>query len=123
MVNNAPLPPALDKIKIRPHIVKGVVWVEVNNADVPVILLPKSLQAHVIQGHHLSYYAGHLGVSTTIQHMRTRCWRPTVRAAVKAFMKKCSFCWAYTHPPHKATWIFLPVGRPFEVVAADIYGP
>ena len=121
--SNTELPPPLEKIKAQLHIVEGVLCVEGGDADIPVILLPKSLQAKVIQTHHRSYYAGHFGVSKTTQRIRRRYRWPTVRADVKAFMKKCSICWAYTHTPHKATWMSIPVGTTFEVVAADIYGP
>lgn len=52
MVSNTPLPPPLDKINIGPHIVEGVLRLDWGDAGVPVILLPKSLHAQVIQRHH-----------------------------------------------------------------------
>ena len=46
-----------------------------------------------------------------------------MRADVKAYMARCSFCLAHSPFTRTWRWLSIPIGTPFEVVAADIFGP
>ena len=46
-----------------------------------------------------------------------------MRADVKAFISKCGFCLVHSPFTRDWRWLSLPIGTPFEVVAADIFGP
>ena len=52
-----------------------------------------------------------------------RYWWPRQRASVRAFLARCTFCMANTQFSNPWPWLSLPIGTPFEIVAADIFGP
>jgi len=89
----------------------------------PRIMLPKTFRDQVMHAHHLSYYAGHFGVTKTTARIMQRYWWPGMRAQVRAFINQCPFCLSYRRLNVRNHWLSMPVGTPFEVVAMDIFGP
>ena len=89
----------------------------------PRIVLPQAFRSRAIHAHHLSYYGGHFGCAKTFARLAVRYWWPSMRSDVKAYMARCSFCLAHSPFTRAWRWLSLPVGTPFEVVAADIFGP
>ena len=89
----------------------------------PRIVLPEIFRQRAIHAHHLSYYGGHFGCAKTCARLAVRYWWPTLRADVKAYMARCGFCLAHSPFTRAWRWLSLPIGTPFEVVAADIFGP
>jgi len=111
----------------RQHNIKIMVIEEITcvqfDALTPRILLPKTFREQAIHAHHLSYYAGHFGITKTTARIAQRYWWPGMRAQVKAFINMCLFCLSYRRQNIRSKWLSLPVGTPFEVVAMDIFGP
>ena len=89
----------------------------------PRIVLPAVCRERAIYSHHLSYYGGHFGYAKTLARLSVRYWWPAMGRDVRAYLAKCAYCLA--HAPFKRTWKWLsvPIGTPFEVVAADLFGP
>ena len=89
----------------------------------PRIMLPADFQQRAIHAHHLSYYGRHFEVAKTFARLALRYWRPRQRANVRAFLARCTFCMANTQFSKPWRYLSLPIGKPFEIVAADIFGP
>ena len=89
----------------------------------PRIVLPADFRQRAIYAHHLSYYGGHFGLAKTFARLVLRYWWPRQRANVRAFLARCMFCMANTQFSKPWRWLSLPIGTPFEIVAADIFGP
>ena len=89
----------------------------------PRILLPADLRQRAIHARHLSYYGGHFGLAKTFARLALRYWWPRQRANIRAFLARCTFYMATTQFSRPWRWLRLPIGTPFETVAADIFGP
>ena len=89
----------------------------------PRIVLPADIRQRAKHVHHLSYYGGHFGLAKTFARLALRYWWPRERANVRAFLARCTFSMANTHFSRPWRWLSLPIGTPFEIVAADIFGP
>ena len=89
----------------------------------PRIVLPADFRQRAIHAHHLGYYAGHFGLAKTFVHLALMYWWPRERANFRAFLARCTSCMANTQLSKPWRWISLPIGTPFEIVAADIFGP
>ena len=46
-----------------------------------------------------------------------------MRSDVRAYIARCSFCLAHSPFVKSWRWLSLPIGAPFKIVAADIFGP
>lgn len=90
---------------------KDVVCIRQRGAN-PKIVMPTSLRYQAIHAHHLSYYAGHVGLTKTHARLALRYWWPSMGSDVKRFMKRCTHCMAYTHVPPTTKWLSLPIGSP-----------
>ena len=88
----------------------------------PRVMLPADFRQRAIHAHYLSYYGGHFGLAKTFARLAMRYWRPRQRAGVRAFLARCTFCMANTQFSRLWRWFSLPIGTPFEIVAADIFG-
>ena len=88
----------------------------------PLIALPADSRQCAIHAHHLGCYGGHYGLATTFARLALRYWWPPQRANVRAFLARCTFCMANTQFAKPWRWLSLPLGTPFEIVAADIFG-
>ena len=89
----------------------------------PRIVLPSDVRQRAIHAHHLRYYGGHFGLGKTFARLALRYWWPRQSANVRAFLARCTFCMANTQFSKLWLWLSLPIGTPFEIVAADIFGP
>ena len=89
----------------------------------PRIVLPADLRQRAIHAHHLSYYGGNFGLARTFARLVLTYWWPRQRANVRAFLARCIFCMADIQFSRPWRWPSLPIGTPFEIVAADIFGP
>ena len=89
----------------------------------PRIVLPADFRQRAVYAHHLSYYGGYFGLAKTFACLALRHWRPHQRANVRAFLARCTFFTTNTQFSKPWRWLSLPVGTPFEIVAADIFGP
>ena len=89
----------------------------------PRILLPAAFRQRAIHAHHLSYYSGLSGSAKAFARLALRSWWFRQRASVRAFLARCAFCMVNTQFSKPWRWLSLPIGTPFEIVAADIFGP
>ena len=87
------------------------------------IVLPADFRQQAIHAHHLSYYVGHFGLAKVFARLALRYWWPRQRANVRAFLARCTFCMANAQFSKPWRWLSLPIGTPFEIGAADIFGP
>ena len=88
-----------------------------------MLVLPEALQQKAIHNHHLAYYAGHFGVTKTLQRLKLSYYWPQMKRHVKAFIAKCMFCLPYKPKFQVPSWLKLPMGTTFEILALDLYGP
>ena len=86
------------------------------------MVLPANFRQRAIHAHHLSYYAGHFGLSKTSARLALRYWWPRQHANVHVFLARCTFCMASTQFSKPWCGLSLPIFMPFEIVAADIFG-
>ena len=89
----------------------------------PRIVLPTDFRQRAIHAHHLSSYGGHFGLAKTFARLALRYWWFRQRSTVRAFLARCTFFMASTQFSKPWRWLSLPIGTPFEIVAADIFGP
>ena len=89
----------------------------------PRVVLPADVRQRAIHAQHLSCYGGHFGLTKTFARLGLRYWWPRQRANVRAFLARCTFCMANTQFSRPWRWLSLPIGTPFAIVAADIFGP
>ena len=89
----------------------------------PRIVLPADVRPRAMHAHQLSYYGGHFGLATTFARVVLRYWWPRQRANIRAFLARCTFCIANTQFSRPWRWLSLPIGTPFETVAADTFDP
>ena len=87
-----------------------------------IVLLP-ALRQRAIHAHHLSYYGRHFGLAKTFARLALRYWWPRQRANVRRILARCTFCMANIQFSKPWRWLGLPIGPPFEIVAAGIFGP
>ena len=88
----------------------------------PRIVLPADFRQRAIYAHHLRYYGGHFGLAKTFARLALLYWWLRQRANVRAVLARCTFCMANTQFSKPWRWLSLPIGKPFEILAADIFG-
>ena len=89
----------------------------------PRIVLPVEVRQGTIHAHHLSNYGCHFPLARTFARLALRYWWPWQRGNVRAFLARCTFCMASSQFSTPWRWLSLPIGTPFETVAADIFSP
>ena len=109
--------------RLSPCEMDGLLWVRPGRQARLVIVLPQPLQEKAILNHHLAYYAGHFGVHKTLQRLKLSYYWPKMKRQVKAFISRCLFCLSYKPKFQVPSWLKLPVGTPFEILAMDLFGP
>ena len=89
------------------------------------VMVPQCLVKDILHGVHDSPYAGHLGVTKTIDRLRNRFYWPRMRESVEDYIRKCSACAQRKDPVHanKAPLQTIAVGEPFCFWALDYMGP
>ena len=108
--------------RLAPTEMDGLLWVQKGSAR-PVLVLPEALRHKAIHNHHLAYYAGHFGASKTLQRLKLSYYWPQMKRQVKAFVSRCMFCLTYKPKYQVPSWLKLPMGTPFEILAMDLCGP
>ena len=110
--------------QLAPIVMDGLLWVrQKRDCGRLVLVLPEALQQKAIHNHHLAYYAGHFGVTKTLQRLKLSYYWPHMKRHVKSFIAKCMFCLTYKPKFQVPAWLKLPMGTPFEILALDLYGP
>ena len=89
----------------------------------PRIVLPANFRQRATHAHRLSYYGGHFGLAKIFARLAFRYWWPLQFANALTFLTRCTFYMANTQFSRPWRWLRLPIGKPFEIVAADIFGP
>ena len=85
------------------------------------IVLPADVRQRAMLAHQLSYYGGQFVLATTFARLALRYWWPRQRANVRASLARCTFSMDNTQFSKPWRWLSLPIGTPFELVAADIF--
>ncbi len=94
----------------------------------PAIVVPKSLEIDILKGTHDSPFAGHLGVTRTLDRIRKRFFWQRMRKSVADYIRQCDICVRRKAPAPtanngKAPLQNLEVSEPFTFWALDYMGP
>lgn len=89
------------------------------------IVIPKSLIPQVLQGVHDCPFAGHLGITRTLDRIRSRFFWPKMRQTVEHYIASCHICSQHNQQTSsdKAPLKPIEVGEPFTFWAMDYMGP
>ena len=89
------------------------------------VVVPESFVPEVLRGIHDSPFAGHLGVTRTLDRIRERFYWPGMRESVEPHIRECSACAQGKDAPNtnKAPLRSIEVGEPFSFWAMDLMGP
>ena len=89
------------------------------------LILPPQVVPEVLHGLHNSPTGGHLGISKTMEKVRTRFYWPRQRQDVENWCRQCEMCSSRGSPTPKprAPLQLQLAKRPMERVAMDILGP
>ena len=109
----------------------GVLYksLKTNNAHPdPAIVVPKSLEIEILKGTHDGPFAGHLGVTRTLDRVRKRFFWPKMRTTIENYIRQCDICVQRKAPSPtanngKAPIQTLEVSEPFTFWALDYMGP
>lgn len=95
-------------------------------AGVGKIVVPRSMVEELMQVHHDSPCAGHLGVRKTLLRLKRRYFWLGMKAAVAKYCRECESCILRKIPKGRKQappQIFPDVYEPFQRTAMDIVGP
>ena len=89
------------------------------------VVVPESLVQEVLRGIHDSPFAGHLGVTRTLDRIRERFYWPGMHESVESHIRECSACAQGKEAPNtnKAPLHSIEVGEPFSFWVVDFMGP
>jgi hypothetical protein len=90
-----------------------------------LIVIPKSLQMHVLYATHNHLMSGHLGIKKTLSKAKQYFYWLNMKTSVQEWIRHCSLCGARKKPSHsaRAGLTEYTVGAPMDRVATDILGP
>ena len=88
-------------------------------------VIPQSLIPQVLQGVHDCSFAGHLGITRTLDRIRSRVFWPKMRQKVEDYIASCKICSQHDQPTSsgKAPLKPIEVGEPFSFWVMDYMGP
>ena len=87
------------------------------------VIVPESLKAQIFQHLHSNPMAGHLGITRTLERVRSRFFWPGCKSDIRRWCQECVECArAKAGPGYRARLHQVPVGAPLERVAIDICG-
>ncbi|KAL8427501.1 hypothetical protein ACSSS7_007699 [Eimeria intestinalis] len=114
-------PPQVQSTPLRFCLVHDPLCVVIDDTAPRVVLLTLFRRC-ARHPHHLSYCGGHFKVTKTSAHLACRYWRPRGRHHVRVYHGTCTLCLAQSGSPGKCKCLNLPIGRPFELIAIDLFG-
>src|SRR5690554_5749813 len=89
------------------------------------LAIPESMKKQVLQAHHNSITAGHLGINKTYGKLLTHYWWDGMWTTTKKWIRQCPECCMRKGNPQKH--LGLPLStvseRPWHILGADILGP
>ena len=89
---------------------------------ISVPILPDSMHDELLLQYHNEPSAGHLGADKTLDHLRQVAYWVNMSRDVERHCQECVTCqWSKLPLSQHAPMNNIPVGRPWEMVAADIH--
>ncbi|KAK7481756.1 hypothetical protein BaRGS_00027004 [Batillaria attramentaria] len=90
-----------------------------------LLVVPRSLQARILELGHSNLSAGHMGIGKTLKRLRQRYFWPGQQRGTQLFVKGCASCNRSKHPTrrNRAPLTSYVAGAPMERVHMDILGP
>nr|KAG5699813.1 hypothetical protein BaRGS_013533 [Batillaria attramentaria] len=90
-----------------------------------LLVVPRSLQARILELGHSNLSAGHMGIGKTLKRLRQRYFWPGQQRDTQLFVKGCASCNRSKHPTrrNRAPLTSYVAGAPMERVHMDILGP
>ena len=86
------------------------------------LVIPRSLQKTLMEFHHDSSFAGHMGIGKTLGFMRERYYWPTLNKDVRTYIRSCHKCLSTKKPRNLAVppmTLKAPSPYPFSCVCLD----
>ena len=89
------------------------------------IVVPSHLVQEIMKQHHDSVFAGHRGVETTVNSIKTRYYWNFMPTDVETYCKSCHKCqiFNYSQSTNRAPLHPIIVSRPWQIVGLDYMGP
>ena len=85
------------------------------------LVIPVKKRREFIREFHDSLFAGHLGITRTVNRLLDRVYWPGLRGDVQTYIKSCTVCIARKSPcPRKVPMGHVEVGHRWERVAMDL---
>ena len=95
-----------------------------NTAKRSAVYTPQSLRERLLEEYHAGKSMAHLGSSKTLGALRRKYFWPSMKQDVFEYVHGCLDCLRRKgRQVPKGPRAKLPKGKPFQVVASDIYGP
>ncbi len=91
-----------------------------------LLVVPKSLQAEVLEANHCELGGGHFGIDRTFDKILLRYYWPNLRQSVVDFCQCCLGCFSCKAPTHSYKLPLNPIpiiAHPFDTLAIDVVGP
>lgn len=101
----------------------GIIYRRDGSLLVP--FLPKSLRETFMQHLHDHPTSGHLGVTKTLEKLKTRVFFPGMRKFVQSYISTCDKCQRNKYSNTKSAGLMglKPITRPWHTVYLDLMGP
>lgn len=89
------------------------------------IVVPKAVIPNILKGIHDCPFAGHLGITRTLDRICARFFWPKMRMSVEEYISACVVCSQHNQPhtSGKAPLKPIEIGEPFTFWAMDYMGP
>lgn len=91
-----------------------------------LLVVPRNLVEEILHSHHSEPLCGHLGISKTLEKIKTRYYWDKQQKDIEKFVKGCPQCQSRKgQQTRKPIGLLqpIPVGTPFEKVGIDLLGP
>ncbi|XP_066962336.1 uncharacterized protein [Macrobrachium rosenbergii] len=91
------------------------------------IVVPEKFRSHIMRRGHEDIFAGHVGISKTLERIRRNFYWTKMKKDIARFCKSCHICQLTGKPNEivpKAPLIPVPsIGEPFQHILIDVVGP
>lgn len=91
-----------------------------------LLVVPRTLRAHVFRSLHDDATCGHMGFARTLQRIQQRFYWPKMRHDTEKYVAGCEQCQRHKRPTATPPGLLHPVpppNSPFETVGVDLLGP
>lgn len=90
-----------------------------------LLVMPREMIAEILYSHHAEPLFGHLGITKTLEKIKSRYYWDGLQKDVESFVKGCPDCQARKGSKMKPPGSLqpIPISTPFERIGIDLLGP